>query len=92
MLYKLRTNPYQLACILLAPDHKAPISKSYKDDSPDETEQEGVEVGRHTHVPGYPKQLTPAEVQKVPGKFRQFLSFNVTTCLRVLLCDKVAQQ
>ena len=62
----------QFACVLLAPDNKTPVGKSDEDDSPDETEQKGVEVGRHAHVPRYPKQLTPAEVQKVSDALFQF--------------------
>ena len=72
--YKMLTNPNpnQFACVLLAPDNKTPVSKSDEDDSPDETEQKGVEVGRHAHVPRYPKQLTPAEVQKVPDALLKY--------------------
>ena len=51
--------------VLLATNHQASISESYEDNPPDETEEEGIEVGCYTHKSGEPKQLTPPELQNV---------------------------
>ena len=57
-------------------EDKAPVWVSDEDHPPDETEEEGVEVGHHHHIPREGKQLTPA-VEKI------LLSKNTTKCFLV---------
>ena len=54
--------------VLLASNHQASISESYEDNPPDETEEEGIEVGCYTHISGDPEQLTPPGLRKVQRK------------------------
>ena len=63
-------------------EDKAPVWVSDEDHPPDETEEEGVEVGHHHHIPREGKQLTPAVKKFFFQKILQNVFWSITKIFR----------
>ena len=65
-------------------EDKAPVWVSDEDHPPDETEEEGVEVRHHHHIPREGKQLTPAVEKFFFQKILQNVFSSITSKLLTL--------
>ena len=65
-------------------EDKAPVWVSDEDHPPDETEEEGVEVRHHHHIPREGKQLTPAVKKFSFQKILQNVFWSITSKILTL--------